>query len=193
VFLPPYDTRSTLRRLAALCRTLKPRIVVSLGDAFHDGDAEARLDGQDADLLAELVSSHRWIWAFGNHDPAPPRRFAGETADEVRLGGLILRHEAAKALNVFADGGEISGHFHPCARVRIEGRTQRRRCFAAGSGRLILPAFGAYAGGLNILDPAFEPFFDSPVAWILGESGVYPMPARRLEPDFSRPSRTAAR
>lgn len=179
VLLPPYDTRTTLRRIATLMKNLKPRRVVSLGDAFHDGGAEARMDGEDASLLAALTIAADWLWILGNHDPEPPARFAGSVETAVRLGALLFRHEPSMT----AEAGEVAGHLHPVARVRTERGAIRRRCFVTDGARLVMPAFGAYAGGLNVLDEAFAPLFAEPVAHVLGGDGVYPFWGRGLLPD----------
>lgn len=179
VLLPPYDTRTTLRRIAALCREFRPTTIISLGDAFHDGGAEARMDDADAEFLLKLMTRHRWIWILGNHDPEPPARFKGVVEPAMRMGRLILRHEPFDR----PEPGEIAGHLHPCARVRAENRLIRRRCFASDGERLILPAFGAYTGGLNVLDAAYEGMFGDLTAWVLGERGVYPFLRAGLAPD----------
>lgn len=183
--LPPYDTRATLKRLRALCVHCRPQAVVSLGDAFHDGEAETRMGEEDSPLLAELVRGRRWIWVLGNHDPAPPVRFDGEVVTEFALGRTVLRHEPT------GERGEIAGHLHPCARVKGDLRTLRRRCFATDGGRLVLPAFGAYAGGLNLLDEAFEPWSAPPTAYVLGARGVYCVGIERLAADAVAPRRYA--
>ncbi len=177
--LPPYDTRTTLRRVATLMKTLKPRRVISLGDAFHDREAEARMDRDDADMLSSLTTAADWIWVLGNHDPEPPARFAGAVETAVRIGGLFFRHEP----EVRAEAGEIAGHLHPVAKVRTESRTLRRRCFVTDGARLVMPAFGAYAGGLNVLDEAFAPLFGEFAAHVLGGDGVYPFCGSALIPD----------
>jgi hypothetical protein len=187
LMLPPYDTRTTLKRLAALRRRYAPNAIVSLGDAFHDDAAEARLDAVDADLLADLMAGLRWVWVLGNHDPAPPQRFAAETHTELRVGGLVFRHDPRPG----AAPGELAGHLHPCARVRTEWRTQRRRCFATDGVRIVLPAFGAYAGGLNVLDDAFAPLFAAPTAYVLGAKGVYAFAHDLLVGDLSGAARIA--
>lgn len=171
--LPPYDTRSTLRRLATLMRAHPPQRVISLGDAFHDGGAESRMNEEDAELLRSLTLSADWIWMLGNHDPAPPARFAGGVEQALRIGRLTFRHEPMAG----AEPGEIAGHLHPAARVRADTRVIRRRCFATDGERLIMPAFGAYAGGLNVLDEAFAPLFGEFTALILGGADVYPFPS----------------
>src|SRR3954464_10835578 len=43
VLLPPYDTAATLVRLGALIAHYAPRLVIALGDGFHDGRGPARL------------------------------------------------------------------------------------------------------------------------------------------------------
>ena len=56
-----------------------------------------------------------------------------------------------------------------------------RRCFAADDNRLVMPAFGAYTGGLNIRDAAFADLFGtlSFTAHMLGEDRLYSFAAKR--------------
>ncbi len=156
--LPPYDTRDALRRLSEEAAALGPRMIVMLGDAFHDAAAETRLAAEDAVALVALARGRTLVWVVGNHDPAPPRSLPGEPADALELSGLHLRHEPGPGLV----SGEAAGHLHPCARISAGGRSVRRRCFVTDGERLILPAFGAYAGGLNIRDAAFAGLFARP-------------------------------
>ncbi len=186
VLLPPYDTRTTLRRLSVLIERHRPRTVYSLGDAFHDVEAEGRMDPEDARLLRQLLRRADWVWIAGNHDPLPPS-VAGEVCLEARIGPLRLVHEPTEG----SADGEIAGHLHPCAKVRASGGSMRRRCFASDGRRLVLPAFGAYAGGLNVLDPAFGSMFGPLTAWLLGGKGVYPFSRPKLLPDAPRPPRAA--
>ena len=156
--LPPYDTRDALRRLTAEAEALNPAVIVMLGDAFHDAAAESRLAAEDAEALIALALGRTLVWVVGTHDPAPPRRLPGEPAEDLELSGLSLRHEPGEGLV----SGEAAGHLHPCARIVAGGRSVRRRCFVTDGERLILPAFGAYAGGLNIRDLAFNGLFSRP-------------------------------
>lgn len=182
VFLPPYDTRATLLRTAKLFERLKPKTVISLGDAFHDGEANLRMETRDAELLASLIGATKWVWVLGNHDPDPPARFSGAVERTMRLGRLIFRHESVKR----PEPGEIAGHYHPVAKVRVETRAIRRRCFATDGERMIMPAYGAYAGGLNILDEAYDGVFRKDLTvWILSGAGVYPFDDGALLPDTS--------
>jgi DNA ligase-associated metallophosphoesterase len=156
--LPPYDTRETLRRLEAEAAALGPAAIVLLGDTFHDRRSEDRLAREDAERLAALAAGRRLIWVVGNHDADGPRALPGETADEIAFDNLVLRHEPQAG----PQAGEVAGHLHPAARVRAPRGTVRRRCFVTDGERLILPAFGAYAGGLNVLDRAFAGLFARP-------------------------------
>jgi hypothetical protein len=145
VLLPPYDTRATLARLAA---AIGPRVrrIICLGDSFHDGDGPGRLIDDDARTLAGLVAAHDWIWITGNHDPALPMQLGGRVvAGEFTFDGLVLRHQA-EANPV----GEVSGHFHPKSHVDVRGRRLVGACFIHDERRVILPAFGAYTGGLHV-------------------------------------------
>jgi len=181
--LPPYDTRATLQAVAGLVARRKPRVLVSLGDSFHDPAGPARLDGADRAQLDALLAACRWIWIEGNHDGAAPERLGGEARSDLRIGPLLLRHEPGGALENGALG-EIAGHLHPAARVAGTAGSVRRRCFATDGLRLVMPAMGAFAGGLNVLDRAFAPVFPSGCAALLLSRGkVYPAGWRRLQPD----------
>ncbi|MFD1704526.1 ligase-associated DNA damage response endonuclease PdeM [Methylopila henanensis] len=179
--LPPYDTATTLGRLARLVATYQPRAVIALGDSFHDGDGPARMGEADRAAVALMQRGRDWIWIAGNHDPAPPAGLGGEARDVLVIGSLTLRHEPTAG----AAPGELAGHLHPVAKVLARGQALRRRCFATDGARVVLPAFGAYAGGLNVRDRAFDGLFaaEAFTAWMLGDAGVYAMPSRGLRPD----------
>jgi hypothetical protein len=152
--LPPWDTRVTLDRLAALLRRHAPRIVVALGDSFHDSQGAARLPPAEAGRLAAMAEAAAFVWVRGNHDPAPAEGIGGVSAAEWRAGPLVFRHEAAAGAT-----GEISGHFHPKAQVPVRGTSVSRACFVADGRRVMLPALGAYTGGLDVRDPAIARLF----------------------------------
>jgi uncharacterized protein len=173
--LPPYDTIATLGRLAAVISRHDPKVVIALGDSFHDRTAHERLAPQDRDALAALQAGRDWIWISGNHDPALPRDLGGTVADEVAIGPITFRHEPTGA------HGEIAGHLHPKARVATRGRSVERRCFASDGMRAVMPAFGAYAGGLSIRDAAFAKIFPRTgfVAHLLGDRRVHAISASR--------------
>jgi DNA ligase-associated metallophosphoesterase len=169
--LPPYDTRETLARLQAEVARLAPRILVFLGDSFHDGAAEARMDAADAARVAALARGRHLVWVVGNHDADGPRGLPGETAAELGVAGLALRHEPHGG----ATSGEVCGHLHPAAKVRTPRGAVRRRCFATDGERLVMPAFGVTTGGLDLRHRAMEGLFDRSrlLAHMLGRERIY--------------------
>jgi DNA ligase-associated metallophosphoesterase len=175
VLLPPYDTVATLSRLASVIARYDPRRVIALGDSFHDRDAHERLSAPDREALSAMQARRDWIWIAGNHDPALPSDLGGVVASEVAIGSIMFRHEPTGAI------GEIAGHLHPKARVPTRGRTMERRCFACDGERAVMPAFGAYTGGLSIRDPAFAKIFRTPglMAHVLGDNKLHTIAASR--------------
>jgi DNA ligase-associated metallophosphoesterase len=123
--------------------------VVALGDSFHDGRGPARLADTDRATLKRLQRGCDWLWIAGNHDPEPAENIGGRFEATLRIGPLTFRHEPQEA-GLSICNGEIAGHLHPVARVSRRGRAVGRRCFASDGERLVMPAFGAYAGGLNV-------------------------------------------
>lgn len=181
VLLPPYDTAATLTRLARVVARFSPRVVLTLGDNFHDGDGPARLADGDRDMLRDLQRGREWIWLTGNHDPRPAQGIGGEFCGALAIGALMFRHEP----RANSTEAEIAGHLHPIARVRTRGRIIARRCFACDGKRLVMPAFGAFTGGLNVRDRAFAAIFDAPAftAHMLGEDRVFAIAATHCLPD----------
>ena len=174
VLLPPYDTVATLSRLAAVIARHDPRIVIALGDSFHDRTAHERLSAPDREAIAAMQARRDWIWISGNHDPALPSDLGGVVASEVAIGPIAFRHEPTGA------AGEIAGHLHPKARVSTRGRSMERRCFACDGERAVMPAFGAYAGGLSIRDVAFARIFGAGfMAHVLGDNRLHTIAASR--------------
>ncbi len=178
--LPPYDSRETLARLSAVLCRFKPRVFVSLGDALHDGEAMARIGAAEKDALEDCLAGAERIWVTGNHDPVTPGGLGGTSVPEIVIAGVTLRHEPSTDPAAW----EIAGHIHPAAKLRRHGRAVRRRCFVSNGTRCVMPAFGAFAGGLNVLDPAFAPLFGrSFEARMLGEDRVYRVASSMLVPD----------
>jgi uncharacterized protein len=181
VLLPPYDTAATLARVAGLIERYAPRLLIALGDSFHDGGGPLRMSAPDRAALTALQRSRDWIWITGNHDPHPTDGVGGEFAAALSLGPLTFRHEPSPD----AGDGEIAGHLHPVARVAQRGRAISRRCFAGDSRRIVMPAFGAYAGGLNVRDRAITALFGTLgfTAHMLGARRLFSITAERCLPD----------
>jgi uncharacterized protein len=142
--LPPYDSVATLQKLSCLVVATGARAVWCLGDNFHDDGGVARLEPTARRLLTSLTTSLAWHWIIGNHDPALEGDIGGTIVEEAEIDGLILRHRADP--NDIKP--ELSGHFHPKYRGQSRGRGVSRPCFIISDTKLILPAFGAFTGGL---------------------------------------------
>ncbi|WP_421989817.1 ligase-associated DNA damage response endonuclease PdeM [Qipengyuania sp.] len=161
--IPPYDSRETLERVALAIRETGARRVITLGDNFHDSDGSTRLEPHASGMLDALTRAVDWVWITGNHDPemeAPKEaHWGGTLAEELEIGGVILRHQAKAG----ETRPELSGHYHPRLQLKVRQRMIRRPCAVVSandgpdgkpSGRMILPAFGAFTGGMNAADPA---------------------------------------
>lgn len=180
VFLPPYDSAATLAALTAAVLRHAPARIVALGDSFHDQGGQTRLDPACLNALRALQRGRDWLWITGNHDREIAPGLGGETAALLAIAGVTLRHEpeATEA------GFEIAGHLHPAAKVRMRGRALRRRCFALSPRRCVMPAMGAYAGGLNLRDRAFAALFREGVsAHMLGDGRLFRIDQRLLLAD----------
>ena len=182
MLLPPYDTRATLDRLTRVIDAVR---------AFARGGARRQLPSQptpprvftaeDLDTLLALQQGARMVLDL--------RQSRSASARQHRRHGLRHAHHSrahapARAV-ACAVAREIAGHLHPVARIARRGTVIRRRCFATDGNRLVMPAFGAYAGGLNLRDEAFAPLFHRHrlEAWMMGRANVYPVLGSLLLPD----------
>lgn len=176
--LPPYDTRATLETVETLIDAFGPRTVVSLGDSFHDRQAEFRLGAEAVSRIRRLTARLEWFWVEGNHDPEPPAYLGGIGANRLERGSIVFRHEPTGA------AGEIAGHLHPVARIAGRGRSLRRKCFVTDGASLVLPSLGAFTGGLNVLDAAITALFrDGAMVFAANGTRVHHIEQKRLRPD----------
>lgn len=173
--LPPYEGIDTLVRLAADIEATGARTVLCLGDSFDDAAAASELDEATGAHLAPLMAGRRWIWIEGNHDPGP-LGLGGMHLAGFRAGPLTFRHIASPTAN-----GEVSGHYHPKARLGGRGRGVTRPCFLVDSTRIVMPAYGTYTGGLHCDGPELDELMAPDAkAILLGRPPVaVPMPRRR--------------
>ncbi|TRD11911.1 ligase-associated DNA damage response endonuclease PdeM [Erythrobacter insulae] len=164
--LPPYDSRETLERIADSVKATGARRVITLGDNFHDDAGTHRLDPYAAGMLEALTRALDWVWITGNHDENMHRSFGATLVEELEINGIILRHEAKRG----ETRAELSGHYHPKMRLKVRNRHIARPCgvisrqagqktgqhtgqHARQGDRMILPAFGAYTGGMDAGSP----------------------------------------
>lgn len=177
VLLPPYDTRAGLLALAGAIARWTPQRVILLGDSFHDVAGLERMAAQDWALLEDITGKTPFVWLSGNHDPALPAHVPGVHAREMTLGAITLRHEPGPGTHF-----EIAGHLHPAAVIRQRGRRLRTKCFVVSPSRIILPAFGAFTGGLDVRHEAFRPLLagDAFRAIMVGRDALHVLPGRAV-------------
>jgi uncharacterized protein len=169
MLLPPWDTRVTLDRLSVQLRRWQPATVIALGDSFHDSAGAGRLNPTDAERIALMTQAAKFVWVQGNHDPDPPDGIGGEAVIELTIGALTFRHQG-----IVAADAEICGHHHPKATVPVRGTNVSRPCFVFDSRRLMMPAFGAYTGGLDVRSAAVRALFPrGGRAFLLGRERLF--------------------
>ncbi|HEU5286036.1 MAG TPA: ligase-associated DNA damage response endonuclease PdeM [Sphingomicrobium sp.] len=149
-FLPPYDSHATLTALAREVERSGATRLYCLGDSFHDRFGCDRLPAAARELLLRMTAALDWVWIVGNHDPGFSDHCGGRLAENLEISGIVLRHEAVRG----DPRPEMSGHFHPKLRLNLHGRHVSRRCCVVSATKLILPAFGSLAGGLDATHPA---------------------------------------
>ena len=159
--LPPYEVSETLARLEADLTQTDARTVICLGDSFDAPGLEGHLPERDHLRLTTLQAGRHWVWIEGNHDPAPVA-LGGEHLAEVQIGSLLFRHISASEAQ-----GEVSGHYHPKARLVLRGRSLSRPCFLYDQSRLIMPAYGTYTGGLFTQSAPLSTMMDASARAIL--------------------------
>ncbi|WP_082733986.1 ligase-associated DNA damage response endonuclease PdeM [Polycladidibacter hongkongensis] len=188
VMLPPYDSHATLQRLADVVQRLQPVQVVCLGDSFHRPDSAPQLPQAAKEQLKLMQQGRDWVWILGNHDAQIGGGMDRRQLHELAIGALQLRHEPTAISQ--GDTLQICGHYHPAAKIRRMGRSVRRRCFAYSDQLLVLPAFGAFTGGLNLLDEAFTSVFTTQTRLkgvvMLGQEQLYNVHPRALVQDGAR-------
>ncbi|MCL3880833.1 ligase-associated DNA damage response endonuclease PdeM [Marivita sp. GX14005] len=160
--LPPYETRETVARLASDLASTGAKRVICLGDSFDAAPMQHTLPDADRLSLVALQAGREWIWIEGNHDPGPVS-LGGAHMSGVSLGPLHFSHIAAASHT----RGEVSGHYHPKITVDLRGRRLTRPCFLFDQTRLLLPAYGAFTGGLACTDPAITRLFPAGAEAIL--------------------------
>lgn len=167
--VPPFDTAMTLAVLEQVVAASQAKRLIFLGDSFHDSQGEARLSEKHLMRLRKLTQRYETYWICGNHDPQPPEEIGGHSAEVIALGALTLRHEPSPT------EFEIAGHLHPGCSINQRGRHIYGKCFVADEKRLIMPAFGAYTGGLSLSSPAFAGLFNTQTAqaYMIGRAAIH--------------------
>ena len=146
--------------------------MICLGDSFDDRAAVEAMTEDERLWLARMQAGRLWIWIEGNHDPGA-LHIGGTTLFEYRRNQIVFRHIAEVNEPEVA---EISGHYHPKAKVQARGRSFSRPAFLSDGKRLILPAFGTYTGGLKCTSPVLQSLFSGPVVALMTGNRITPVP-----------------
>jgi hypothetical protein len=178
---PPPDLRGTLIRLAEVMDRYAPARVIALGDGVDGGGAAARMSAENLEILRILQEEREWIWLTDRAGVGIAPQLGGSACGAIELSGITLRHRPTRSWATH----EIAAAMRPAARLSIYGYSIRRACFVGNGRRLVMPAFGTYAGGVNVLDDAFRPLFagTAMAVWLLGQEGPYPVAPRFLAGD----------
>ena len=177
-FVPPYDTRETLARLPPRPPRWRPARLVLLGDSFHDRRGALRLGARGRGDAAPAAGRHRD--GLGARQPRP-----GAAAGRARhlRGGM-----AGRRLHLPPPGrcparwpaSRCPGISIPRRRCRRAAAASPGRASSPMRSRLMMPAFGAYTGGLDAGDPAISALFPRGARlFLLGRERLFSMPARR--------------
>ncbi len=158
--MPLYDTDATLRALEDAVTTHQPTRLLMLGDSFHRADMAQSLGADYRARINALAEGREVIWIIGNHDPILPDFLPGDAMQDFVLGGIWFRHIAVQRDDAPLTGGEVSGHYHPKVRIKTKARAISGKCFIHDGQRMIMPAFGAYTGGLSVFDQAIGRYFN---------------------------------
>jgi DNA ligase-associated metallophosphoesterase len=173
-----HDTKATLERLNHLVRLYRPAKVVILGDNFPDKDAARHLAKDDRGKIEAMAREASFIWVAGNFETSPTG-LPGISVPSYREGPFTFRHHAAAMLG--PRELEISGHFHPKASIDARAKRVSRPCFVTDANRLMLPAFGAHAGGLDVRDPSIARLFPRGLrVFLLGQDQLFSFALEQL-------------
>jgi DNA ligase-associated metallophosphoesterase len=168
--VPQGTTQANLRRLDALLQRHPCKRLIFLGDFLHAPQSHAATTlgalhewrGKHASLTITLIR--------GNHDRRagdPPASLCIDVAAEPSLlGPFALQHEPQPHSNRLV----LAGHLHPTFQLSGRGRQSLRLpCFCVDAAMMLLPAFGAFTGGMNIARVAGRRIF------VVGDEGVWPV------------------
>lgn len=147
LFVPRGTTVSALARLDRMLEATGARRLVFLGDFLH-----AR-EGRSEEMLNAVAAWRRQhatteiVLVRGNHDRRagdPPGSLAIECVDAPHVDApFVLSHHPRANEGHYV----LSGHVHPCVRVRGRARQSHRLpCFWFGRDTGVLPAFGEFTG-----------------------------------------------
>ena len=153
-FVPPFDSEETLNKLINFLKIHEVKIIILLGDTFHDRGALNRMSSKVKSIFDSLVENYEIIFVLGNHENKMKSAFI-KFYERYIVDDIHFLHEA-----VLEKKYQISGHFHPVASLKINSKQITEKCLIHSENHIIMPAFGEFTGGLNINNPVFKPFLN---------------------------------
>ena len=166
--LPPYDSLNTIDKLNIKLKGLSVEKIILLGDIFHDKDGYKRLQKATKNKLENLCKQYEVIWMVGNHDGLYSPKHSNLCVT-YNLDAITFTH-VSKQNSPY----EISGHYHPKAAFKLNGRKITKPCFLINEKKIIMPAYGSYTGGMSSQDHIFKQIFKSAFnTYIISEKKVF--------------------
>ena len=192
--LPPWDTHATLDRLTAAAAPLAAPHGRRARRSVSRCGRSARLPHGEIARLSTMTEAHRFIWVQGNHDPTPPQRH------RRRMGARVRHHHAD-----LPPSGVARAQTARSAATTIRRRRSPRAAAASAApassptpAACMMPAFGAYTGGLDVRDPAIARLFPrGGRVFLLGKERLFSFalatcaPMTSVRPPHGRPISSA--
>ncbi|MFK7852717.1 MAG: ligase-associated DNA damage response endonuclease PdeM [Granulosicoccus sp.] len=152
IAIPDGISDQSLHRLFKLCDKAEARHLTVLGDFMHTAP---HYDEKWLTSLSTLLDNHPQLSmsiVAGNHDKVEGRSIIdGRVSwfDNVKLQPpFVLRHDPGDDSRGFV----LCGHLHPTWRISHTRRTGLRApIFWVRKNHAVLPAFGGFTGGVNIV------------------------------------------
>ena len=167
LFVPPYDSYETLLELNKNLINNEIKIVVILGDFFHDNNGYKRLNQKSKLILKEIISNYKVIFIKGNHDNLLEIPNVQSHSSFI-IDGINLSHEPKNIMY------EICGHFHPKIVLNINGKKISKKCFIVTQHRIFMPSFGYYTGGLSVKNSVFKKYITNNCKYfIIGKKIIF--------------------
>lgn len=168
----PADSRGALERLNRLIRLYRPAKVIMLG---HGGKAgAARLHKDELARLTAMAREANFLWVGDVAADLP-----GQSVAVHREGPFTFRHEPTPRLAPREI--EICGMLNPWASIDVRAKRVARPCFVSDARRLMLPAFGATAGGQDVRDPSIARLFPRGLrVFLLGQDQLFSFALEQL-------------
>ena len=172
-WMPPYENQDTLLRLEKDLDTTNTKKIICLGDSFDDNEASRSLPPDEVLWITRMQAGKEWVWISGNHDPSP-KNLGGSFLQSLKIEKLNFQHiaNAEKCC-------EISGHYHPKIKVKLQGQSFTKHCFLVDENRVIMPAYGTYTGGLYCNSEPLRSIMQKKAIALMTGKKVYPIPVSK--------------